>query len=267
MAPSWEIVAAGAGAAALGGAGLALRRLLSEPRPEGVPVLRYRLVGPPLPGSPLNDLRVPVSRFEAQVRHVARRGYTAVTLEEAVKGARSRAFLARNPIAFTFDGPYVSTGTVAWPILHRYGLARATLFYPPARLGQRELRFTEGRPEPILTPDQLQALARDGLSLGVQASLAEAASYDEQVAELRAGRQALSDVTGAEVGAVALPLNERLARRASRAAGFQVAAVLGDGVVTRRTPRYSIPRYAVQPNTELVEVALVIARRMGKTEW
>src|SRR5687767_8778502 len=111
------MVAGVAGAVGAAGLALAARRALAA---RGIPVLRYRLVGPILPGSVINDVRVPPSQFEAQARHLARRGFEAVTLSEALEQRGDAAFLRRRPVVFTFDGPWAAFGVSAWPVLQRY---------------------------------------------------------------------------------------------------------------------------------------------------
>jgi len=234
---------------------------------RGVPILRYRVVGPPLPGSPLNELRVPISKFEAQIRHLGRRGFRAVTLGEALSERGSSRFLARNPICLTFDGPYASLETVALPILRSYGLNVATVFYPPECLGQSQLRFTEGRPEPVLDPDALRRLGHQGIQIGVQAIFRADGEAESIGSVLRAGRQAVADLTGEPANLVSLPFPAPLAMEAARLAGFDGAATLGDGVLFPRSSRFAIPRFAVTPKATLVEVALVVSRRVGKTRW
>lgn len=245
-----------AAAAAVGGAAAALlaRRLAADP---GLPVLRWHLVGPILPGSALNDLRVPMSAFEEQVRHLARRRFRPVTLAEALARRGDRAFLRERPVALTFDGPSASFLGHAWPALKRHGLARCTLFFPPARLGQATLQVPEGRPEPLLSPAQLAALAAEGVALGVQVGPHDAAE------ELRRGAELLGSLQGAPVQVAALPpgaQRDRVLRAAVRAAGFTGAAFAGGGRLRRRTSRLLVPRFAVRPDTPLLDLAMFVSR-------
>lgn len=256
-----------AGGTALGCTAWAVHRLTTPPKVQGVPVLRYRLVGSPRPGSPLNDLRVPISKFEAQIRHLRRRGFMAVPLEDALAKRHDPGFLRKNPIALTFDGPYASFATAVWPILRRFGLERVTLFYPPGRLGQTEMHFAEGRPEPTLDLETLAKLTRRGVSLGVQMGNFETAKQEQLVSHLAAGRKALRAVSQQEVATMILPFPTPAALAAVRDVGFAGAGLIGDGVLTHRTHRFSIPRFPIQPNTSLLEVALVVSRRMGNAIW
>ena len=104
------VLLASGGGALLGLSGYGVWTALRPARVIGVPLLRYRIVGPPRPGSPLNEIRVPMSCFEGQLRHLARRGHRAVTLGEAAARRRDSAFLAQAPLVFVFEGPYRDAG-------------------------------------------------------------------------------------------------------------------------------------------------------------
>lgn len=245
-------------AGAVGATGVALAaRALSA---TTIPVLRYRLVGPILPGSVINDVRVPPSQFEAHVRHLARRGFEAVTLAEACEGRGDAAFLRRRPIVLTFDGPWAAFGGAVWPVLQHHGLARATLFFPPERLGEPTFDLGEGRPEPLLAPEALVALALAGVEVGLQAGPVDEVNA-EVVERLRAGRARLGDVVGREVTSIALPAgpHARAWGQAARRAGFRAAALVSGGAgLSRRTSPWAIPRAPVERDVSLLEVAMAL---------
>lgn len=263
------VLLSGGGAALLGLSGYGLWSSLRQARVVGTPVLRYRLVGPPRPGSPLNEVRVPMSCFEAQLRHLARRGHTAVTLSEAAARRKDKAFLAQAPIAFVFEGPYRSFVEFAWPALRDSGFGKATLLFPPKALGQSQLRFRRGRPEPVLRTETLARLTRAGVELGLHAAGLDPQSDEEIQSELTAGRMALSDVAGQEITTAAVPFSTPKASRALKRAGFSVVAATGDGVLERSlsgTP-LMVPCFPIQPDTSLLDLALVVSRRIEGAVW
>lgn len=225
-----------------------------------IPVLRWRLVGPILPGSVINDVRVPPSLFEAQVRHLARRGFEAVTLAEACARRRDPAFLRRRPVVLTFDGPWAAFGGAAWPVLQQHGLARATLFFPPERLGEATFDLGEGRPEPLLAPEALAALALAGVEVGLQAGPVDV--VDASVVErLREGRARLGDAVGREVTSLALPAgpDAKAWSRAARRAGFGAAVLVGGrGGLGRRTSPWAIPRAPVERDVSVLDLAMAL---------
>lgn len=247
---------AGAGAASVGALALRARR-----GPPGIPVLRYRLVGPTLPGSAINDQRVPMSALEAQLRHLARRRFDALTLSEAL--ARRHGGSPSRAVALTFDGPWASFGAAVWPALDRAGLVRVTLFFPPDRLGQATLDVGEGRPEPLLSPDALAALAARGVELGVQWGPRPDETTREKVEALRQARARLEEVVGHPVTLLSLPPGppDASLQRAARRAGFTAAALLGGrGTLDRGTSPWSIPRIVVDRDLQLMQLALSLHR-------
>lgn len=258
-------IAAGVIAAGAAGAVCLGARRLGCPLPRrGVPVLRYHLVGPPLPGSVLNDRRLPMSAFGSQLRHLARRGFRAVTLSEALERRADPAFLRAAPVVLTFDGPSASLAHAVWPALERHGLARATLFFPPGRLGARELRFPEGgRPEPLLTPAELRRLAGQGLEVGLQGLAEPGHTRAELTARLREGRERLGAALGAPVrlAAHALGHDDPLFRSAAARAGFVGVATHEPAALGRRTSPFRIPRQPIGPGVDPVDFALALARR------
>jgi peptidoglycan/xylan/chitin deacetylase (PgdA/CDA1 family) len=267
MSPELAGLLAGSGAAAFGLGGFGAWSLLRPARMTGVPVLRYRVVGASLAGSPLNDVRVPLSRFEPQMRYLARRGFRAVTLSEAVAKVGDRDYRHTNPIALTFDGPYRSFLTDAWPVMRRYGLAAATLFYPPDRLGQAQLTFRQGRPEPIISLEELAGLARQGVELGVQAGAADDLPREQMISQLSAGRRALASLAGQEVDCVTLSFTTKRSVAAASAAGFRVIGAIGDGAITRAEEAHGVPRFPIMPDSTLLDLALVVSRRYQGAIW
>jgi peptidoglycan/xylan/chitin deacetylase (PgdA/CDA1 family) len=226
--------------------------------------LRYRLVGRPLPGSPINDLRLPVSKFEAQIRHIYRRGFVPVSISEALARRGERAFLEASPIVLTFDGPYASFASAAFPILCRYRLNRATLFFPPSYLGETELSFPDGRAEPLLSPTTLRRLMNSGVTLAVQAPVRAEDEYDPLLAEFQAARRVLAQFCQQDPEFVSYSFSSAAASEAAREAGYKASFVLGDGIMKKRGDPFGIPRFGVQTDTELVQLAMVLARRASK---
>lgn len=251
-------IGAAAAAVALGAVTLA-RALRAE---VGAPVLRYRLVGPTLAGSPVNDQRLPMSQLEPQLRHLARRGFEAVTLSEAIARRRDPG----RRVALTFDGPWAAFAASVWPSLRAAGLARATLFFPPDRLGQTSLDLGGGRPEPLLPPHDLAHLGRNGLEVGVLWGRRPPEGRGERLAALRAGREKLEAAVGQPVALLALPpgVPDASLVRAARRAGFQGAALLGSSggstLLGRRTSPFAVPRVPIERDLPLLDFAAALGR-------
>src|SRR5215475_403382 len=70
---------------------------------------------------------MPLGRFEAELARLRERGYTAVTMDDAVAFARGERSLPQPAVLITIDDGCRSAVTRAVPLLRKYSL-RATLF-------------------------------------------------------------------------------------------------------------------------------------------
>lgn len=273
-----DILAIAGGAAAAGTLGLMASGLFAKYTTRGlkhlgVPVLRYRLVGPPLPGSPLNPLRVGGNDFRQQLRYLARRKYTAVTLSEAIDRCGERAFLATNPIALCFDGGYRSLLQHVVPAMSDYELGKATLFLASRSLGQdNDFEVSgRGRSEPMLGVEEVGALARDrGFEIGSMGTLARDLSLLSErdlLADLKDSREELLAIDGVErVDILSYPRDVKITYAAEviREAGYRAAAWVSlDGLLTPSYQTFSLPRFAMTRKTPLIELALVLSTRLA----
>lgn len=80
--------------------------------------------------------------FEAKLRHLRDNGYRTLTLDEAVAHVRGEARAGPRSVVLTVDDGRLSTWTVGYPLLRRYGM-HAAVFVPPAFV-------REGRTRPTL---------------------------------------------------------------------------------------------------------------------
>jgi peptidoglycan/xylan/chitin deacetylase (PgdA/CDA1 family) len=89
--------------------------------------------------------------FAAKLAYLAGNGYSTVTLDEADAWLTGRGTLPSRAVALTIDDGRLTTWTVGYPLLRRFGL-RATAFVIPGYLG-------EGPARPL--PDDPLSLAVD----------------------------------------------------------------------------------------------------------
>lgn len=80
--------------------------------------------------------------FEAKLRHLRDNGYRTLTLDRAVAHVRGEERAAPRSVLLTVDDGRLSTWTVGYPLLRRYGM-HAAAFVIPAFLG-------DGPPRPTL---------------------------------------------------------------------------------------------------------------------
>ncbi|WP_322413367.1 polysaccharide deacetylase family protein, partial [Clostridium perfringens] len=75
---------------------------------------------------PNNNLLVPISQFEGQVKWLKENGFTPMLLEDVVE-AFNTGKVPEKPVAITFDDGYADNYTEAYRILKEHGM-KATFF-------------------------------------------------------------------------------------------------------------------------------------------
>jgi len=118
-----------------------------------IPILMYHVVSAASPGTPNPELWVAQDAFRAEMGALHRRGYVAITLQEAHAAWTGRGRLPRRPVVVTFDDGYLSDYTHARPVLRRLGW--------PGVLNLVVHNIGRGG----LTAHQVRALLRDGWEL------------------------------------------------------------------------------------------------------
>jgi len=109
-----------------------------------IPNIYYHSVAPaPSPGWYRSFLTMPLSYFEAFIRHLCRRNYRFLTLDEYFacrqNGRQSKSRL----VCLTFDDGYLDNYVFAYPVMKKHG-AKATVFINP------EFVQESRRPRPTL---------------------------------------------------------------------------------------------------------------------
>jgi len=72
---------------------------------------------------------VPVENFLQQMEYLRDNGYRVVPLRDVADAVAQKRRLADKTVAITIDDGYLSTYTVAWPILKRFGFPFTVFFY------------------------------------------------------------------------------------------------------------------------------------------
>ena len=105
-----------------------------EARQAVVPVLRWRVVAEPPPGSPRPQLYTTPDAFAAQLAALSDQGYRAITLAQLFAAWDTGAAIPRQPVVLTFDDGYPSQGRVVAPALKARGWP-GVLNLVPANVG------------------------------------------------------------------------------------------------------------------------------------
>jgi peptidoglycan/xylan/chitin deacetylase (PgdA/CDA1 family) len=219
------------------------------------------------------DLSLPPVEFERQISRKLAAGYEGVTLTQSQAPDRPDRCLV-----VTFDDGYLSTLTVAAPILERLGVP-GTLFVPSDYIGSDEPmgwpgieRWLHGPHREELVPlswDDVRTLAGTGWEIGSHTCSHPhlTALADEKLAhELCDSRVAIGAELGDDPNSIAYPYGDVDARvvDAARDAGY----ALGVGLPPRWGPDVSpmqLPRVGVYHGQGNLKVAIKTSRLVRRT--
>ena len=264
-----HVIGGFAGLGAVGGA-LLLRNYFRPLRPYAVPVLRYRMIGPPLAGSPFNALRVTGPSFQQHLDYIARRGFRLVTLSDALENIGRRSFLDSKPVIMTFDGGYQSLERYVIPALGEYDFKHITVFVATEGIDGDNSYETSGRgrPEPMLSKRSIREFANMGVeigSLGRKALDLSRLPHQDLFEELQESRRSLSKIAGKEVSLMAYPRDAQIshAEIILKKAGYKFAAWISlQGLLQADSLAFRLPRYPLSRKSKLIEIALILSGRM-----
>jgi peptidoglycan/xylan/chitin deacetylase (PgdA/CDA1 family) len=209
---------------------------------------------------------ISTQRFDEQLASLRRRGYHAVSLDQAIAFARGSATLPLPAVLITIDDGCVSVVTLAAPILRRYGM-RAALFVttdPTATV------FAESPGDPRLSDETLRGLDPaifDLGSHGVSHRPLTDMGDEGLAAELCESRAVLERLSGRPITALAIPGNWYDARVLRAATATYLAVFTSDigairpGADPRRLPRLNVSGTWNQERFERMLSPSAIARR------
>lgn len=128
--------------------------LLSQPAPEGFPILEYHMVQQETPKNAAT-YNVPPEEFEAQMDYLEEQGYTTISIRDFLRAKKGLQELPEKPVILTFDDGYASNYTELLPILERRHL-KATVFMVANQIGK----------DGFLTWEQLRDIQHRGVEIG-----------------------------------------------------------------------------------------------------
>jgi peptidoglycan/xylan/chitin deacetylase (PgdA/CDA1 family) len=203
-----------------------------------VPILMYHVITKAPAGVANAELWVDKDVFAAEMRALRKAGYTAVTLQQVWEAWAEGGPLPRKPIVLTFDDGYLSHFTHAKPVLRALGWP-GVLYLTTRNIGP------DG-----LTVRQLRSLIKAGWEIGSHTlTHPDLTTLDDAALahELRESRRVLRRRLGVEATVFAYPAGRFDARvqAATKAAGYQNATTVIEGVATRRDDPFALPRVRV----------------------
>jgi peptidoglycan/xylan/chitin deacetylase (PgdA/CDA1 family) len=216
----------------------------------GVPILAYHQI---------NDVpeiySVSPAEFDRQLRYLQEQGYTTISLAEMTAAFAGQAQLPAKPIVITFDDGYQDNYTTALPILRKYNM-KATVFVIAGSVGQAE----------YLTWDEIAAMQAQNTEIGAHTlnhlNLSEL-PLDQQVHEVTASRQILTQHLGSAVDFMAYPFGKYDSALLSKLdeAGYRGACAGRPGLNVPGSNPYTLKRVNVpHPKFGLWEFKLRLLR-------
>jgi peptidoglycan/xylan/chitin deacetylase (PgdA/CDA1 family) len=171
-----------------------------------------------------NRICVSPGRFEAQMRHLKRRGLQGVSVREMLRASGTKH--ARKLVGITFDDGYENFLYDAVPILTRYGFS-ATVFAVGGALGA-ENTWDERPRMRLLGAEGIREAAKRGMEVAshgmshIRLAGLPAARLEEEVTE---SRRVLSEMLGETVEGFCYPYGslDGAAARGVRRAGYSYA--------------------------------------------
>ena len=209
----------------------------AEARQAVVPILRWRVVAEPPPGSPRPQLYTTPDAFAAQLAALGDQGYRAITLAQLFAAWDTGAAIPRQPVVLTFDDGYPSQGRVVVPALKARGWP-GVLNLVPANVGGDGLPLSRLK-EMVAAGWEIDAKAGEESDLGVldpAAQQAELQRISDEV-ETIAGKAPVAFAYGES-------FDEEL-QEVVEAAGFKGAETEESGLA-RPEERYALRRIDAQ---------------------
>jgi lipopolysaccharide/colanic/teichoic acid biosynthesis glycosyltransferase/peptidoglycan/xylan/chitin deacetylase (PgdA/CDA1 family) len=239
--------------------------MLSAPR-----VLMYHYFGE-APGADPEKLFVSEAAFAAQLEHLRRRGWRALTLDEYLAALRG-APTPRRSYLLTIDDGHESAVRIAAPALEAAGVP-SVLFVCPDRIGDRADWTADYRDEQLAPAEELKGLPDVGMELGLHsADHTRMAGMDDVALQRHVvdARDQLEAATGVRARSFAYPYgtHDRAARAAVAAEGYDVAFA-----VAREHGRFAVDRVFVQSTDSLLRFRLKLSlayrlvSRVGGRAW
>ncbi|HEV8448081.1 MAG TPA: polysaccharide deacetylase family protein [Gemmatimonadaceae bacterium] len=170
--------------------------------------------------------------FAAQLDALRALGYRTIDFADWLAHRDGGRPLPKRPLILTFDDGYTCFDERAWPALRSRDMG-AWVFLVASQIGGTNAWDRGEHSFPLLGPERIAALRRDGVRFGSHGDLhvpLARVPLEQAAADLRRSRETLSELLGHSVDVVAYPFSNqsRAIRHAARAAGYR-CAVRGKG--------------------------------------
>ncbi|MBR0670178.1 trifunctional glycosyltransferase/class I SAM-dependent methyltransferase/polysaccharide deacetylase [Neoroseomonas soli] len=247
-----------------GGAEARRRDLRTRVAADRVPVLMYHRIAEDGPPS-LARYRVAPAMFEAQLRHLRRRGFHAIDAAELHWSLATRRPLPGRPVLITFDDGYRDFRETAWPMLQANDFTAEVFVATDTVGGTAAWDSGHGPPAPLLDWDDIVALSREGVGFGSHLAHhvhGDSLSTAELAEELARSRATLEARLGRRATALAAPYGTLDARflHLTAACGYEIGFSVRPAWARIGDPLLALPRLEVFGAWDLDDFAAAVER-------
>jgi peptidoglycan/xylan/chitin deacetylase (PgdA/CDA1 family) len=225
------------------------KRQVFSALPMRVPILMYHDLSASQDPSAVRDVwTVQAGNFEKHLQSLRAQGYASIRPHDLPAALQGRKKLPAKPVIITFDDGFLSSMTIAEPLLKQYGF-QATVYLITAQIAESPEQRRFFRDTPCLTWTEVRAARRRGtLTFG-----AHSHTHPKKSAETAAEMQASQDLFRARTGILpdsfCYPYGQDDAHviDAARAAGYTTAMICNDAVAVldHDTDLLALPRVSV----------------------
>lgn len=219
-----------------------------------LPALLYHHVGPRVPDPAHAGLSVSATRFEQQVRWLARKGYMGIRPLDWLAWLLHGTALPPKPVLLTFDDGYADFPDHALPVLRRYGF-RAVVFVVTGWIGARN--SWDGAP--LMSAHQIRQCSAQGIEFGAHSRThpdLTSLSGTRLREEIAGSGEDVSAIIGTRVTSFAYPYgfwSEEVRARVRES--FDLAFTCEEGLNQIDTDPLLLRRTMVQPGDLLLDLA------------
>lgn len=231
---------------------------MAEPSTR-LPVLLYHHVGPYRFGTH-RSLTVSPTKFERQIRWLARGGFNGLSSAQLVDWLRERRSLPPKPLVVTFDDGYADLARFALPALRRYGFG-AIVFLVSGQIGKTNA-WDEAKGSTahrLLSADQVREWAANGIEFGAHGRTHVDLTHGSTnlIEEVERSAADLERLLGYRTRSFAYPfgsVNETALKEVAQT--YDLAFTARPGVNTVETNPHLLRRTMVQPSDNLLDLLL-----------
>lgn len=204
---------------------------------RGVPVICYHYIGEDPSGK--SPLIISKEKFREHLKTIKDNGYTTLTMEELNDYLFKDKPIPQKSVVITFDDGSIDNYTNAFPILKEFNV-KATMYVISGYINTSE----------FLTGEQIKEMSDYGIDIEshtVSHSKLSTLSYEEQLKELKDSKEAIENITGKPIIAVAYPegkFNEDT-KKATIEAGYSMGFTIDRGYADRSDNAAELNRICV----------------------